>query len=825
MQNSEFRIRSVSVGTFLSRTYRVAALAAAIVWAGVAFIDASQTSTGSQRAALAPGEITSALQQYCVTCHSDRLKTGGVTLEGVDAADPGRHADVLEKAARKLLVGAMPPIGAPRPPAEALQRLTVGLESALDEAAAARPSNPGRAILRRLNRTEYANAVRDLLDLRVDVSSMLPFDNSSYGFDNIADVLGMSPVLMEQYLTAARRISALAVGDPVEIITTADTYRAKPDLSQDRHIEGLPMGTRGGVVVDRVFPLDAEYTFKVNLLQATLNNVVGLEFPHTVVLTVDGQEVHRATIGGRDDLVMSYANSQGAAEKLEARLVTRERITAGPHRIGATFVEKSAALRNGVLQPFLRTTFEPVNYTGQPHIEALVVTGPFSDTGPGDTPSRTRVFVCTPGRQFDETACATRILSKLAERAYRRPVTPEDTRTLLKFFRMGREDGSFDAGIEMGLRRILASPDFVLRVERDPAGLRPGAVRPVTDLELASRLSFFLWSSLPDAELLRVAGARRLRQPEVLERQVRRMLADERAKALVENFGGQWLYLRNLRNIAPNPREFSDFDDNLRAAMLREMELFLESIIREDRPVTDLMTAGDTFLNERLARHYGVPGIYGDWFRRVTLQQPERHGLLGKGAILTVTSLATRTSPVVRGKWILENIVGTPPPPPPPDVPALDENLPGQKPRTLRERTETHRRNPPCATCHRVMDPIGFALENYDAVGQWRTKDAGSPIDTTGQLMDGAPLDGPVSLRQALSRNPEVFVRTMTEKLMIYALGRGLEAQDMPVLRAVTRAAAANDYGFSSLVMGVVTSVPFQMKTVASAEAAVASGR
>ena len=368
------------------------------------------------------------------------------------------------------------------------------------------------------------------------------------------------------------------------------------------------------------------------------------------------------------------------------------------------------------------------------------------------------------------------------------------------------------------LRRILASPDFVLRVERDAADLVPGAVRRVSDVELASRLSFFLWSTLPDAELLRVAGEGRLGRRDVLEQQVRRMLADDRARALVDNFGGQWLYLRNLRNIYPNPREFSDFDENLREAMLREMEMFLDSIIREDRPVTDLMTADDTFLNERLARHYGVPGVYGDWFRRVTLQQPERHGLLGKGAILVVTSLATRTSPVVRGKWILENIVGTPPPPPPPDVPALDENLPGQKPRSLRERTEVHRRNPPCSTCHRVMDPIGFALENYDAVGQWRTTDAGSAIDTTGQLMDGASLDGPVSLRQALSRNPEVFVRTMTEKLMIYALGRGLEAGDMPALRAVTRAGAANGYRFSSLVMGVVTSVPFQMKTVAARE-------
>jgi mono/diheme cytochrome c family protein len=760
-------------------------------------------------------ECKSVVDKYCVSCHSDRLKTGGVTFEGIDFADIPANAETLEKAVRKLLVGAMPPQGVPRPDPATYHALAASLESSLDRAAAAK-SDPGRAILRRLNRTEYANAVRDLLDLDVNVSTLLPVDNSSYGFDNIGDVLGMSPVLMERYLTAARRISAVAVGDKTEIVTTAETYRVRPDLSQDRHVEGLPLGTRGGILVKHTFPLDAEYAFKIDLRQTTLNNVVGLEYPHRVVMTVDGAEVHRASIGGKDDLVTSFGNSQATAELLEARLAVRLTLKAGPHDIGAAFIEKSAAMRPGVLQPILRTTFDPVNYTGEPHIEALIVTGPFNETGPGDTPSRRRVFVCRPATVVDESPCATRILSTIARGAYRRPLAQEDLQTLANFYQMGRKKGTFDSGIEMGLRRILASPDFVLRIERDPINAVPGSVHRITDFELASRLSFFLWSTLPDDQLWRVAGQGRLSDPLVLERQVRRMVMDPRSRALVDNFAGQWLYLRNLRNINPAPTEFPDFDHNLRLAMLREMEMFFGSIIHEDRSVMDLMTANDTFVNERLARHYGIPNIYGGHFRRVTLVEDERRGLLGKGAILLVTSLATRTSPVVRGKWILENIVGTPPPPPLPNVPALDENMVGERPRALRERMETHRRNPVCASCHRLMDPIGFALENYDAVGQWRTNDDGAPIDAAGQLMDGSKVDGPVTLRQALTRNPEVFVRTMTEKMMIYALGRGLNAHDMASVRSITRSAARNNYRFSSLVIGIVESVPFQMKMVAS---------
>jgi hypothetical protein len=767
---------------------------------------------------MTPAAYKATVDRYCVTCHNDRVVTGGISLEHIDFANVSGHAESLEKVTRKLLVGAMPPAGAPRPDSATLRALRTGLESELDRAAA-RTHHPGRALLRRLNRTEYANAIRDLLDLDVNVSALLPFDNSSYGFDNIADVLGMSPVLMERYLVAARRVSAVAVGDAGEIITTAETYRVRPDLSQDRHIDGLPLGTRGGARVTHTFPLDAEYTIKLDLRQATLNNVVGVEYPHTVIITIDGNEVHRATIGGKADLEISYANSQRAAEEFEARLAVRLKVPAGPHQIGATFLEKSASMRSGIQQPFLRTTWDPVDYTGELHIEALVVTGPFNPTGAGDTPSRRRIFSCIPAGQADAPACAVRILSRLAERAYRRPLSPADTKTLRKFYDLGVEQGgTFETGVGMGLRRILASPDFVLRAERDPDDARPGSVRRVTDLELASRLSFFLWSSLPDDTLLDLAKQQRLRNPGVLAAQVRRMLADPRASALVDNFAGQWLYLRNLRTINPAPDEFPDFDHSLREAMLSEMELFFGSVIRENRSVVDLMTAQDTFLNERLARHYGIRGISGSHFRRVTLNQEERRGLLGKGAILLVTSHSTRTSPVIRGKWILENIVGTPPPPPPPNVPVLEDNVPGKKARTLRERTEAHRRDPVCASCHRMMDPIGFALENFDGVGRWRTQDSGEAIETAGQLMDGTNVDGPSTLREALTRNPEVFVRTMSEKLLIYALGRGLEPADMPYVRGIVTRAAGDKYQFLSLVMGIVESTPFQEKVTSRLE-------
>jgi mono/diheme cytochrome c family protein len=766
------------------------------------------------------GRYAAVVDQYCVRCHNERTRSGGLVLSNVDFTDVPAYAERLEKVVRKLGTGAMPPQGMPRPDERTHDAFVSWLASELDRAAAAHP-DPGRALLRRLNRTEYANAIRDLLDLEINVTSLLPVDNSSYGFDNIADTLGVSPVLMERYLTAARRISAVAVGDAAEIPVTDETYRTRPDLSQDTHIEGLPLGTRGGLVVRHTFPLDAEYVFRVRPMLTTVTNVRGLEYPHDLVVLLDGREVARASLGGREEIEKSFENATEVVERIYERFTFRLAVEAGPHDVGAAFVQRTAALPFATLQPYLRTTWDLVDYTGVPHVESVVLSGPYSVTGPGDTPSRRRIFTCRPSTSLeaaDEAACATRILSALARRAYRRPVTPDDMATLMRFYDMGRKKGRFDTGIELALRRILASPDFVFRIERDPAAIAPGAVSRVSDVELASRLSFFLWSSIPDDELLQVAGDGKLQDPAVLDGQIRRMLADGRSRALIDNFAGQWLYLRNLRNFQPDPSEFPNFDHTLRQAMLREMELFFGSVIDEDRSVMDLLTAGDTFVNERLARHYGIPNTYGSHFRRVTLTEDARRGLLGKGAILVVTSLATRTSPVVRGKWILENIVGMPPPAPPPDVPALEENTPGRRPRSMRERLEAHRRNPTCAACHRLMDPIGFAMEPFDGVGAWRTTDSGSPIDGSGVLTNGVKVDGPSSLREALASDPRVFVTTMTEKLFTYALGRGLTAHDMPAVRAVVRAAARDDYRFSSLMTGIVTSTPFQMRIKVSGE-------
>jgi hypothetical protein len=769
---------------------------------------------------LTPADAKAFVDKYCAGCHNERAKTGGLVLNTIDFTRVAANAEPLEKVVRKLQTGSMPPQGMPSPDKATHDAFISFLVGELDRAAAARP-DPGRAILRRLNRTEYANAIRDLLDLDINVSALLPVDNSSYGFDNIGDVLGVSPVLMERYLTAARRISAVAVGDAAEIPVIADTYRVRPDTAQDKPLDGLPLGTRGGLLVTHTFPLDAEYTFFVRLLTTTVSNIRGLEYPHDVVLLVDGAEVARATVGGKEDMDKSFENATSSMDAINARLTFRVAVKAGPRTVAAAFVQKSAALPNATLQPYLQTTSDTVDYTGVPHIESVLLTGPYNASGPGDTPSRRRILICRPGSGAaaagipgagEETACATKILSTVARRAYRRPLTEEDVRTLVEFFEIGRRKGTFEAGIELGLRRILASPDFVFRLERDPANLAPGTVYRVSDVELASRLSFFLWSSIPDDQLLQLATQGRLKDRAVLDQQIRRMVADPKARALVDNFAGQWLYLRNLSARTPDQTEFPDFDNTLRSAMLREMNLFFDSIIREDRSVLDLMTADYTFVNERLARHYNIPNIYGPRFRRVTLTQDERRGLLGKGAILTVTSLAHRTSPVVRGKWILDNIVGTPPPPPPPDVPALEENGQGKKPRSMRERLETHRRNPVCAQCHRLMDPIGFALEPFDAVGALRSRESGSPIDGSGQLANGMKVSGPVSLREALVSDPTIFVTTMTEKMLTYALGRGLGAEDMPTVRTIVRSAARTNYRFSSIVAGIVRSTPFQMR-------------
>jgi mono/diheme cytochrome c family protein len=786
------------------------------ILAGVCVVAVSLAVTFSLGAA--PPEPAAAteralLDEYCVVCHNQQMKTGGLMLDKMDLAHIPEGAETWEKAIRKLRGGMMPPQGNPRPDAAELDGLIHYLESSLDRAAAAKP-NPGRAPLHRLNRTEYGNAVRDLLGIDVDVASLLPADDESDGFDNIADVLKVSPSLLEQYLTASEKVSSLAVGDP-STTPISRLYQVPPDLPQEDHIEGLPLGTRGGILIHHNFPLDAQYDFSVALLQNIVGYITGLEWPHQLEITIDGARVFLAPVGGEEDNKMSDANLGIAKDTLDARLRARVAVKAGPHEVGVAFLRKNSAESDEPLQPFTRD-LDLQNMNGVPLIDHVQITGPFDATGSGDTPSRRRIFTCRPANANDELSCAKNILSSLARRAYRRPVNEKDVETLLSFYQTGRNKGNFEAGIENSLRLILASPKFLFRSEPDPASQAAGSVYRVSDLELASRLSFFLWSTIPDDDLLNAATQGKLRDPAGIEKQVRRMLADPKAQALVNNFAGQWLFLRNLQSVAPNEDDFPNFDDTLRQGFRRETELFFESIIREDHNVLDLLNANYTFVNERLAKHYGIPNIYGSQFRRVAVTDENRRGLLGQGSVLTVTSQPNRTSPVLRGKWILENIMGTPPPAPPPNVPPLKENEDGSKVLSVRALLEKHRENPTCATCHKIMDPLGFSLDNFDAVGEWRSKEAGAPIDASGQLADGTKVDGPVALRQALMKHPEQFVRTITEKLLTYGLGRGLEYYDMPTVRGIERDAAKSDYKFSALILGVVKSTPFQMKRVAA---------
>ena len=759
-------------------------------------------------------EYGTVVTKYCVTCHNERLKTAGLSLEALDITNPAAGAELWERAVRKMRVGMMPPQGAPRPDAGTQTALISYLTSSLDQAAATRP-NPGRPLVHRLNRAEYANAIRDLLALDVDASSLLPPDDAAYGFDNIADALTISPVLLERYLTAAGKISSLAVGDPT-IGAAGETFRIRQDASQDTHIEGLPVGTVGGILAKTTLPLDGIYDFSIKLFRTNLGVVRGLEYEHQLEYTVDGARVHLSRVGGEEDFKANLKNMTKAGDDVDGRAHVRIPLKAGPHVITAAFLERSDALNPLRLQPFVRSSNDTLDTIGHPHLDTFTVTGPYDAAGAGDTPSRRKVFICSPANAAGEDACARRIITTLARRAYRGNMTDSDVTRLLEFYARGRKEGTFETGIQTGLQRILASPKFAFRVERDPAGLAAGTVYRISDLELASRLSFFLWSTIPDDQLLRVAASGTLHTPAVLNQQVRRMLADEKSDALIANFAGQWLYLRNLKSFQPNSNEFPDFDDNLRQAFQREAELFFSSIMHEDRNVLDLMTADYTFLNERLARHYKIPGVYGSHFRRVTLTDDARKGLLGKGAILMVTSHPDRTSPVVRGKWVLDNLLSAPVPPMPNNVPPLNEDPNrGGKILTMRERMEEHRRNPVCAACHKIMDPIGLSMENFDAVGAWRSRDGGtlgSPINATGELLDGTKIDGVVTLRQALLKQPELFVGTVAEKLMIYALGRGLAYYDMPQVRKIVRDSAAQNYRFSSLVMGVVNSTAFQKR-------------
>ena len=805
-------------------------LVASVLWIAslsVALPRAEAPQSAPRPASSAETLDRSVVDKYCVTCHNQRLKTGGLTLDTPDLANVAAHSDVWEKVIRKVEAGMMPPAGVPRPDTATRKALVANLEGVLDRAAKASP-NPGRPLVHRLNRAEYANAIRDLLAVDLDVSALLPPDDSSAGFDNNADVLGLSPVLLESYLTAAERISALAVGDP-KTPPMGELFRVRQDESQDRHIDGLPIGTVGGLLIQTTLPLDGEYQFQVRLFRTNLGTMRGLEYPHQLEISVNDVRVHLASFGGDKEIASSSDNPTITGDDVDGRFTVRVPLKAGPAKIGVAFLEKTHALNTRRLQSYVRSSADTIDFSGNPHIDEVILTGPFKVTGVGDTPSRRRIFVCQPKGAAEEQTCAQRILTTLARRAYRGDVAKDDVPTLMDFYQRGRDGGSFDSGIDLAMRRLLASPKFLVRVERDPAAVPAGGAYRLSDLEIASRLSFFLWSSIPDDTLLDVASKGGLKSAAGLDQQVRRMLADAKSQAFIDNFVGQWLQLRNLKTKQPNSHEFPDFDDNLRQSLGTEAEMFFASIMREDRSVLDLMTADYTFLNERLARHYGVPNVYGTHFRRVTLKDETRYGLLGKGAVLMVTSHPHRTSPVLRGKWILENVLGAPPPPPPDVVPPFEEDAGAAKPKSVRERMEQHRRNPACASCHRMIDPAGLALENFDAVGAWRTKDGGTrgaPVDASGQLVDGTQINGVVELRAALLRDPETFVRTLTEKLMTYAVGRGLTGTDMPAVRTVVRDSAREQYRFSSVILEIVRSVPFQMRMKAPAgEGAISTAR
>ena len=775
--------------------------------------------------------LQTTVAQYCVTCHNDRSRRGELSFEGLDLSDVGQHAAIQERILGQLRIRRMPPVDRPRPPEETYEVLTAWLASEIDRFAAANP-NPGRTeAFHRLNRAEYANAVRDLLALDVDVEALLPADDiDANGFDNMADVLTVSPALMERYLSAARKTARLAVGE-APLGPAGEIYEVPILLIQnDRMSDDLPFGSRGGIGIRHYFVADGEYDLAIGLHRNYVNYVRGMGSSHELEVRLDGVLVRTFTFGGEQPDVLqapaSYGGNQFGDPAWEeymlfadANLRVRFSAEAGPHVVGVSFVRKFTE-PEGVLQPRQSVFAAAINEMrdGDAAVEHVTITGPYGPGGPGDSPARRAVFTCRPtsNASADEEACASEILSSLARQAYRRPIDEADLRTLIDFYRAGRNDGSFDAGIQLAIERLLISPDFLFRVEHDPVDVAPGTVYALSDLELASRLSFFLWSSIPDAELLDVAERGMLQDPAVLEQQTRRMLADPRSKALVQNFAGQWLYLRNLRSVVPDAVTFPEFDENLREAFRQETELFVESLIRDDRSVLDLLGTDYTFANERLAEHYGIPGVYGSHFRRVQLEgdlAERRGGILGQGSLLTVTSYANRTSPVLRGKWVLTNILGTPPPPPPADVPDLPDRGEDGQPATVRDRMIQHREDPVCAACHAPMDPLGLALENYDAIGRWRsTGQANLAIDASGQMPNGTEFYGPQGLRTLLLERREQFAGTVTEKLLAYAIGRGPEYYDRPTVRDITTTAAFENYHWSSIIVGIVQSTPFRMR-------------
>lgn len=778
-------------------------LASLVVALGVARA-ASADGGAAVESASGPKLLGAFVERYCVNCHNGDEKAAGLALDGIDTEAVDRQPEVWEKVIRKLVTRQMPPPSVTRPEESEYDPVLAAIAGPIDRAAAEHPK-PGRTdTFRRLNRTEYRNAVRDLLALDVDVSTLLPPDESSHGFDNVT-VGDLSPTRLDRYITAAQKISRLAVGRPTRT-PGGETFRIRPDLTQEEHVEGLPLGTRGGALVPFTFAQDGEYDLQLRLARDRNEHVEGLSESHEVEILLDREPLARFTI--------KAPRSEHDHQIADEHLKIRARVKAGPHRVGVAFVKDPSSLLETKRQPFQAHYNMHRHPRLTPALYQLSITGPYAAEGPGDTPSRRRIFVATPKGpgEAEQEAAAEQILATLVRRAYRRPVTDGDLEKPLAFFRAGRAEGGFDAGIELALSAVLVNPQFLFRIEQDPSGVAPGSAYRVDDLVLASRLSFFLWSSIPDDELLDLAARGELGKPETLETQVRRMLADPRSHNLVSNFADQWLHVRNLESITPDLRLFPDFDDNLRQAFRRETELTFEQLLKDDGSVLDLLKSDRTFLNERLARHYGIPHVYGSRFRVVPLDEGSvRGGLLRQGSILTVTSYATRTSPVIRGKWILENILGTPPPPPPPNIPALKENTVSSS-LSVRERLAEHRRNVACAGCHRLTDPVGFALENFDAVGRWRTSEEGRATDATGGLPDGSRFEGVAGLEDALRKRPEAFVGTITEKLMTFALGRGVEPFDAPAVRKIVKDSRANDDRVSSLIVGVATSTPFRMR-------------
>ncbi len=834
----------------MSRILRIFSTLAGVALVGVVGLHAAQApapraaraqapSAPAATRAAAPTPATpldrALLDQYCVTCHNEKLKTAGLTLQTLDLTAVAPNADVLEKIARKLATGQMPPAGRPRPDKAAADAFVTKLEAALDQSAAGAP-NPGRVVVHRLNRLEYVNAVHDLLALDIDGSALLPADNGGVGFDNNADILSVTPALMNRYLSTATKVSRLAMGDPT-IRPTIQVYRASEWGTQTtRANEDQPFGTHGGLAVRHAFPLDGEYRIKIRLQRNFFGGTIhGIDDEHEIEVRLDGGVVQRYKVGGKykgadAGILIAIPEDEPEMQKLHAYHLDADQdfnfriaVKGGTRLVTAAFTDRAPSVSEMV--PLRPRSLKNSNFddASDPGIDSIEISGPSDAKVPDDTASRRQIFVCRPVSPPDEEPCARKILSTLARRAYRRPVADVDVRELLHLYTLGRQEGNFDAGIGRALEGLLALPAFLFRIEHDPAGAKPAAVYRVSDLELASRLSFFLWKSIPDDDLLDVAVRGRLKEAPVLAQQVRRMLGDPKAARFLNDFVGQWLTIRNIQAQEPDPVKFPEFNDNLRAAMLKETELFFESQVREDRSVLDLLRADYTYLNETLARHYNVPKVYGDHFRRVPVTDAARQGLLGQASILTVTSYAHRTSVVLRGKWVLENLLGTPPPPPPPNVPPLKENDGRSAPTSLRERMESHRRNPVCASCHARIDPNGFALENFDATGKWRTTDEGAPIEAGSTLADGTKVDGVTGFRAVLLSRSDQFIRTVTEKLFAYAMGRSLDYYDAPTVRQLVRDAARDQNRWSALILGIVSSQPFQSRRVQEPRAAPAT--